>query len=68
MRTTFSGIHIFNDDFKTRHLFILNRKGWAESLTEERQRERARERDRVLLRMGYGMGNKLECWMNIHYS
>jgi hypothetical protein len=46
MRTTFSGIHLFNDtDFETQHLFILNGKGWAESYAVERERERERERE-----------------------
>ncbi len=44
MRTTFSGIHLFSDNiFGARHSFIVNRKGWAESLTVERQRARERQ-------------------------
>ncbi len=32
MRTTFSGIYLFNDDdFKAQHISIFNGKGWAES-------------------------------------
>jgi hypothetical protein len=44
MRTTFRGIRLFNDNiFCPRYIFILNGKGWAESLTVERQRERESE-------------------------
>ncbi len=44
MRTTFSEIHLFNDDlFCAWYIFIFNRKGWAESKLVERQKERGRE-------------------------
>jgi hypothetical protein len=44
MRTTFSEIHLFNDDlFCAWYIFIFNRKGWAESKLAERQKERGRE-------------------------
>jgi hypothetical protein len=49
MRTTFSGIYLFNDDdFRTKHIFIFNEKLW-QGAKLGRDRERARERDRVLL-------------------
>jgi len=48
MRTTLSGICLFSDaDFEAQHLFILNRKWWAESYAVERQRERETDRQIV---------------------
>jgi hypothetical protein len=44
----------------------LSEKGWEEIYAVERERER--EIDRVLLWMGYSMGNKLDHWTNIYYS
>jgi hypothetical protein len=70
LRTTFSRICLFNDpDFETRSLFYIEWKMVGRELNSgETERVRERERDRVLLRMGYGMGNKLDRETNIYYS
>jgi hypothetical protein len=62
MRTTFSEMHLFNDDSQRKDTsFILNGKEWGVSGTE-REGERERERCGALVKKGCGVGHKLDCW------
>ncbi len=55
--TTFIERHLFNCTFFSRHVFYVKWKRVGREQTS-RERERNRERDRLLLRKGYGVGNK----------
>ncbi len=65
MRTTFSEMHLFNDNcYKQETSFICGRKEWGIGRHEgERQRERVR--CRVWVEKGYSVGKKLDCWSSM---
>jgi hypothetical protein len=65
MRTTFSEMHLSNDDsWRHNTSFIFNRKEWGVGRVGERERER--QRCGALLEKGCGMGHKLDSWSCIY--
>jgi hypothetical protein len=68
MRTTFSEIHLFNDNFSVHDTFLYSTEKGGQRAKQWRDRDRMRERGRVLRQKGYGVGNKLDCWTNIYGS